>query len=227
MEKHTIHNAKESDLFYNIDEENLLEIFDIIEYKVTEYGKGEIIAIEGDTCFHIGLIIGGTVRVERIYPSGNTIVMKKLIKGEVFGEALVISNTSKYPATIISDSKSKVLFISKNHILKICSLNEKILENFITILSSKIIMLNKKVKSISLKTISQKVADYLINQCKTQKSKTIILNESKENIASYIGIPRPSLSRELKNLKEKGIIDYDRKEVFIININNLEKILLN
>lgn len=227
MKKTIIDNVKESDLFYNMTEERLLEIFDIIECKLTEYEKGEVIAIEGDTCFSLGLITEGTVKIERIYPSGNSIVIKELIRGEVFGEALVISKTSKYPATITSSSKSKVLFISKSHIIKLCSLDEKILENFITILSGKIMMLNKKVKSVSLKTIRQKVADYIINQCKAQKSKTIILNESKESIANYIGIPRPSFSRELKNLKEKGIIDYDRKEVSIININNLEKILLD
>ena len=46
--------------------------------------------------------------------------------------------------------------------------------------------------------------------------------ENKEEIASSLGIPRPSLSRELMNLRDLNYIEFDRNIIKILNIEELE-----
>ena len=50
---------------------------------------------------------------------------------------------------------------------------------------------------------------------------------NKEEIANFIGIPRPSLSRELIKLRKEKIIDFDRNNITILDIDKLEEILFH
>ena len=97
------------------------------------------------------------------------------------------------------------------------------MENFISLLSSKVIILNDKIKYLSFKSVREKVANYILEESKGKNE--VILNDTKEEVAAYLGMPRPSFSRELNNLKREGLIDYSRKNIVIINRELLEEIL--
>lgn len=214
-------------LFKGVSDEKIEEIFSYIKYSEVSYNKGQILFQEGDACKNIGIIEEGSIQLERIYSSGKSIVLAKLSAGDVFGEALVISSTALYPATVIAKSNCKIIFINKKEIMKLCSSNERILENFVTLLSDKVIMLNKKVKSTSLKSVKHKVVDYILEKSNVANSNVIMINESKEDIAAYLGIPRPSLSRELIKLRDENIIDFDRNSITILKFHELEEKLFD
>lgn len=218
---------KKNQLFIGLSDESIKNVLKEVKYYIKTYSKGEIIANEDDECRSLSLVLSGTVEIQRLYSNGKYIVLSRLLEGDVFGEALVFSKAKTYPATIIALSECKVLFINKNDVLKICSNEEKILENFVSLLSDKVFILNSKIKSISFKSIRQKVINYILNEAKEQKSNSIILKNTKEEIASALGIPRPSLSRELINLRDMNYIEFNRKKITILDIENLEEELFN
>ena len=127
----------------------------------------------------------------------------------------------------MANSNCIVGYLNKGDIIKLFSLNDIILENFLILLSDKVIVLNNKIKSISLKNIKQKVADYILQEYKSQKQLIVNLKMNKEEIANFIGIPRPSLSRELIKLRKEKIIDFDRNNITILDIDKLEEILFH
>ena len=217
----------ENELFKNISEEEIEVILNNMNYVVKSYNKGQIIAQEDDHCDSLALVIDGKVELHRIYPSGNFIVLSTIVRGNVFGEALVVSKNQMYPATVIAVEESKIFFINKDDVLSLCSNNNIVLENFISLLSSKVFILNSKIKSISFRTVKQRVINYILEEMKVQKSTKITLSSSKEAIASRLGIPRPSLSRELINLRDDGWISFDRKVIEILNEEELEGELFN
>lgn len=214
---------KKNHIFSEISEEDIEAIIAAQNYSVEEYHKDQVMFQESDPCYDIGLIIDGCVQIERIYQSGNRIVMKKLYEGDVFGEALIFSSESFYPATVIARSYCRVVFVNKKDIIALCTTNAKVLENFITLLSDKVIMLNERLRSTALKTVSHKVADYILEKCKKSQSNIITLKETKEDIAAFMGIPRPSLSRELLKLQEEGLIVFDRHTIRILDLDKLEE----
>lgn len=222
-----ISNLESNELFKGLSSKEIESLLSEVKYSTVTYNKGEIMFQEGDKCNNIGLIISGCIQIERIYESGKEIVLKKLCEGDVFGEALIFSKQNLYPATVIAKSNCKIFYINKKEIISLCSNNEIILENFMSLLSEKVIMLNNKVKSIALKSIKNKVSHYIIERSKKVDGNTINLNESKEEIAAYLGIPRPSLSRELINLRNEGIIEFDRKKICILDKEKLEEKLFD
>ena len=216
-----------NELFNNVDKTDILKIINNLKYSIISYKKGEVIFQEEERCTSIGLIVNGTINIERIYPNGKSIVMSKFKDGDVFGEALLFSKVNKYPATVIALSDCRVLYLTKNEIVKLFSMENRIMENFMMLLSEKIIILNNKIRSIALKSVRQKVVDYILCEYMNEKNKEIILKYSKEEIASDIGIPRPSLSRELIRLRDEGLINFSRNKITILNIEELEDILFN
>ncbi|NMB08010.1 MAG: winged helix-turn-helix domain-containing protein, partial [Tissierellia bacterium] len=77
-------------------------------------------------------------------------------------------------------------------------------------------------KFISIKNIRDKIIEFLTYEYHIQNSNTIKLNISKKELAERFGIQRPSLFRELKKMKEEGLIDYDHKYIKILDTNILE-----
>lgn len=214
-------------LFKGIDSENLKKIYEETKYHINKYDKGEIIAHEEEECSTIGLILEGTIELQRIYPSGKYIVLNKLTLGDVFGEAIIFSKQENYPATVIALNQCSILYIDKVDMLELFSREKRILENFLELLSNKVLMLNSKIKNISFKNIKHRVINYILETMKLQKNSTIKLKESKESIAAALGIPRPSLSRELINLRDMGYIDFDRSNIKILDIEALEEEMFN
>jgi len=214
-------------LFKGIDSENVKKIYEETKYHINKYDKGEIIAHEEEECSTIGLILEGTIELQRIYPSGKYIVLNKLTLGDVFGEAIIFSKQENYPATVIALNQCSILYIDKVDMLELFSREKRILENFLELLSNKVLMLNSKIKNISFKNIKHRVINYILETMKLQKNSVIKLKESKESIAAALGIPRPSLSRELINLRDMGYIDFDRSNIKILDIEALEEEMFN
>jgi CRP-like cAMP-binding protein len=226
-DKNILKILNETILFKNVNEINLLDIYNKMILKLEEFKKNEIIALESQNCTSIGIIVAGNIQVQKIYPSGKTLAIDTLYKGDIFGEVIIFSSQHLYPATITALSKTKILFIKKDSLKKIFNENEIVLENFMMLLSEKILMLNKKVKIISYKSIREKIAEIILDLKIKQNSNTIILPYNRNEMADLIGIPRPSLSRELSNLKGEDIIDYYKNTIKILDITAFKKILEN
>ncbi|MCI1946291.1 Crp/Fnr family transcriptional regulator [Clostridium luticellarii] len=221
-----MHNALSNCiLMKNFPENEIKSFLEKVNYTFLSYSKGEIIAIEESNCSKIGIITGGTVEVQKIFSSGKVITIGSLKVSDIFGEVIIFSNRNTYPATITASSNADVMFISKEDILKLCNLFPVFLNNFMSLLSNKILMLNKKLKNISYETLRQKIASYILDEYSHQKKLDIILNYTRKEMAEQLGIPRPSLSRELVNMKKDNLIDFSKNHIIIKNVNNLEKLL--
>lgn len=216
---------KKCTLMKDFTENDIDKFLNDINYTVSNYSKGEIIALESSNCSSIGIVLSGTVEVQKIYASGKAITLSNLSEGNIFGEVIIFSNKNTYPATIISSKNSIIMFISKANILKLCNLAPIFLKNFMTLLSNKILMLNKKLKNISYKTMRQKITSFILDEYTIQENLTIKLSITKKELAEQLGIPRPSLSRELLNMQDDNLIHMTKNTITIINIDTMYTIL--
>ena len=115
----------------------------------------------------------------------------------------------------------KVLSFPKNSVLGIMQKNTKFAENLLQLLSQKIVILNRKINLIELDSIRRKVCKILLDNYKKNNTYSYKISSKKE-LAEELGIPRPSLSRELINMKDLGLIDFNLKEIIITDLEGLE-----
>ena len=88
-----------------------------------------------------------------------------------------------------------------------------------------ILTLNKSIERLSYNSIRQKISNYILDEYNKQNSHLININMTKQKLAETLGIPRPSLSRELINMKDIGIIDYYKDTIKILDLDQLLKVL--
>ena len=212
-------------MFKNLTKKEILNLFKDSKYKIKKYNKEDIIALEGHPCNSIGLILEGGVDIKRFLPGDKIILMSSFSKGNLFGEVITFSDINIYPATVISNSKTEVMFIDKYDFIDFCSNHKNILISFLNDISNKIVELNKTVKNISFVSIRQKIVSFLLDQYNLQNSNFIKMPKTKTKLAEMLGVPRPSLSREFINMKNDNLIDYTNDYVKLLDIKKLKDII--
>jgi len=225
MEKY-IDELSKCVLFKGLEKNEIMDILNKVTYRIEKYKKGQVIAIEGDDCNSLGIILKGKIEIQKIFPSGQVTTINNFKEGNIFGESLVFSDKHTYPATITAIENAEIMFIERENIVKLSMLNSRILTNFVTVLSRRILMLNERISNLSQDSIRKKISSYLLSEYNKQKTTTIVLPYTRKKMAELLNVPRPSLSRELINMKEEGIIDFNKNEIHILNIDLLEETML-
>ena len=225
--KLVINALRKSVLFKDIDEETISELLGSITWSIEDYKVKDVIAIEGDSCDRLGIIISGNVEIHKPFESGQVVTINHFSPGNIFGEALVFSGIHEYPATVISSDNSKVLFIPREDVVELMSMNKQIISNFVGVLSNRILMLNDRITNLSFNSVRKKVANMILTAHRKQKSFNIDLPFGRKKMAELLNIPRPSLSRELINMKDEKLIDFHKNKIKILDLEALEDSLLN
>lgn len=215
-----------SRLFKGFDANEATELFGCLNPSFETYDKNEIIAIEGDPLFRFGLVISGIVSVIKEKSNGSRVIMSLLNPGDLFGEMVAFSNYKSWPASVQAVEPSEVMFIEVSGIVsqcsKVCNNHSRIIDNMLSIISNKALMLNKKLEYLSIKSMRGRLSAYLIDQSKLFSTKTFAIPMNRNELADFLNVSRPSMSREMARMKEEGLIDYHLNTVKIIDITKLE-----
>jgi len=216
-------NLKRCILFKDINSEDLSNFLNMSNYTIKKYPEGNVVVIEGSECEELGILLEGLLEVQTLYPSGKLLTFSQLKPAEIFGEAIIFSKMNKFPATIGAIRDSKIMFLKKEDLINCLTNCHRFMENFLELLSNKLLILNKKVKMLSLENIRKKIENFLMEEYKKQGSKIIKVSLSRKEMAEHMGIQRPSLSRELIKMRKEGIIEFDKKVIIIKDIGVLSK----
>lgn len=213
-------------IFKNYSTAQIENILNSIEYEINTFSKDEIIAFEGDVCDQLHIVLNGKIDLQSIFPSGKVFTLTHLTKGQTFAEAILFSKSNFFPVTVVAVTDVKIFSISQNQILNLLSKDQIFLKNFLSLLSNKLVMLNKKTKVLSLDTIRAKLCSFIISEYKKQKTNKLSIGVSKKALSEHLGVQRPSLSRELIKMKKDNLIDYDKNYIYIVDITFIEDELL-
>ena len=94
--------------------------------------------------------------------------------------------------------------------------------NMLNIISNKALILNRKVEYLSIRSIRGKIIHYLLEQYKHKGKNNFTLPLNRTELADFLNIPRPSLSREMCRMRDEGLIDFHRSSIKINNVENLK-----
>lgn len=213
-------------LFENIEIEELNSMLMCLKPSIYNYEKKECIAIEGNIFNGIGIIVEGEVIISKENMAGDRVVMAKLSEGSMFGEMIAFSNSNTWPATVIAYTDAIVLFITPERILgncpKMCLGHKLLIQNMLKTVSQKALNLNRKIEYLSMKSIRQKISSYLLEQYKILGYNKFTIDLKRNELAEFLNVSRPSLSREIIKMKNEHIIDFYRSSFEIIDIDKLK-----
>lgn len=178
------------------------------------YPRGALLFNEGDICKSLGIILEGEITISTLTALDKEYTINVLTKGMMFGETLLFTDNNKFLGDIIATRDTRIAFINKNKLLVLLQ-KTPILEVYLKTLALKSQALNARVKLLSQKNLRDKVLFFLFEERKRQNTNLIKIT-SKENIASLLNIPRPSLSREISKLQNEGLIKSAKRTIEIL-----------
>ncbi len=214
---------EKSKLFDGIDSPE--KLFASSDLELRRYVSGETIASTFDDCINLAIIVSGSAEIQNIYPSGKVSSLKKLAASDLFGESIIPGKVHSYPSDIVAIKNTEILFIRKSALIQAVKTNKNLLENYIALLSKKLLMMNEKVKMLSLETLKKKLCWFIIDLYEKQNSLTLKNPYNQEEIANMLGSQRPSVSREINHMQKDGLIEYSRGFIKIKNLSKLKSML--
>lgn len=203
--------VKECTIFKNFSIDEIIEIFSVISFYEKDYKKNDIILAENTKVEYFGIITNGKIALSNFDYFGNRNILNVFEKGDSFAEALV-SLEIQIPHEVISLTDSSIVWIEYKSISK-SLYYQKILNNLLNIISTKNLILNKKLQILSKRTTREKILEYLSNQKKALSlDSNFEINLNRNEMADYLALDRSNLSRELGKLKKEGIIDFKKNK---------------
>ncbi|MBR1472217.1 MAG: Crp/Fnr family transcriptional regulator [Lachnospiraceae bacterium] len=185
---------------------------------------GEYIFQQGETPRMIFMLQSGEVALVKDFASGKRNLLYTVKPGDVFGEAFLFSGQMHYWYDAAAVKPSEVLQIPWKFFYgfceNACGHHKMITRNLLEILAGRNFSMTKKLHLLSSTSLKEKLAIYFLENADSKGR--VALSMNREMFADFLGVARPSLSRELMNMQKEGLIVVDRDEVRICDREALE-----
>lgn len=216
----------ESELFENIEKDELKALLGCLMPMVQTYPKNDFVVQTGEKLNSLGIVLEGDASIFKDSLSGNRLLIKNISVGEMFGEIAVFANKKEWPAIVQASTALIVCFISKDKIVGRCASNcqwhNAMIENMLALVAKRAMMLHRKLDYISIKTMRSKLCTYFYELHIKNKTNILTLPMNRIQLADFLNVSRPSMSRELGRMKDEGIIDYHLSTVKVLDLERLK-----
>jgi CRP-like cAMP-binding protein len=215
---------KECYLFKGSSDEEIELILDNYHHNLRKFEKEEYVIYSASKCDDLPLLIIGSVRGEMNDPSGRMVKIEDIVAPAVLASAFIFGSENKYPVDVIANEPSQIIFIPKDSLIKLFRDYPVILKNFLDDISNRAQFLTKKIRFLTLETIREKLANYLIGLYVAQTKDMVQIPVTQTKLADFFGVARPSLAREIASMESDGIIKTNRNNITILNLNKLKEL---
>ena len=214
----------DSIIFKGLSKSDIENLLNKINYQIKKYKPKDIVALSGEECNYLMIILKGSVKGEMFNYSGKTIKIEDIHAPMPIAIAFIFGKNNKFPVTVESVMDTELLVIHKNELLRLLQSNVIILNNFLNAISNRSQFLSNKIKFLSFTTIKSKFAQYVLELAKDDLY-IVELKQTQQQLAELFGVTRPSFARIIGEMQNEGLIKIEKKQVVILNRNALIEII--
>jgi CRP/FNR family transcriptional regulator, dissimilatory nitrate respiration regulator len=207
-------------LFAGLPDDHILQLLGIAREK--EFPKNEIIFSEGDPANGFYVNADGIVKIYKLSSEGKEQILHIFGPGEPFGEVPVFSGKT-FPAYAETITHCKALFFPRQAFVKLVSDNPSLALNMLAVLSMRLRHFTIQIENLSLKEVPGRLAAYFLMLSVEQNTpKTVILNITKSQLASFLGTIPETLSRMLNRMATQGLIRVEGRRISLVDVDGLK-----
>lgn len=218
---------KNCPLFRHISDTDFAHILPCLTIQVKKYKSDDFIFLLGDQVDSIGIVLEGTLEIIKENLIGNRHIIASLGPSNMFGEGIVCTKERISPVSVLTKTEATVMLIPYQKVItsceKTCSFHIQLIHNMMLLLGEKNYVLNHKIDLLMIKGMKEKLATFLLYEAKRKGSNRFDIDFNRNELAEYLNVSRPSMSRELAAMKENGIIDYHMNSFHILSIEKLKE----
>lgn len=215
-------------LLSNLTTEETFEISEGVRSK--NYKKGDYIFRTGDKADRLYIVCSGKMKIYKYLPDGKDQILYIYGAGDFVGAFnLMKEDAYKYNAVALEDTVISTL--TKREFDAIAMKNPSITLKLLEKAYERIRWAEDLVSMLASSTANSKVARLLLNLIEnfgteTDDEITLNLSINREEMGSYAGISRETMTRILGKLKKDGYLDFiGNKTIIIKDIDKLQEML--
>jgi len=214
-------------LFEGVEESLLDEALSHPGCEYAAFAAGEDVYTRRSFRRAMGLVVSGNLRSEKPSVDGEAVVLGRFGPGDIFGVAALFNSSETYVAQVVSQSRSRIIFLSQELLRTLFSRDARISERYISCLSDRICYLNRKIDGFTGGRAETRLARYLFELSEAREERIFTLPCSMTMLSRTLDVGRASLYRAMDTLADRRYIRRRGKEIELLNPEGLRLFYTN
>jgi CRP-like cAMP-binding protein len=187
--------------------------------RIEVLNAGQLLYSRGEASRRFFLILGGQVHLSLYTTHGAEKIVDILGPGDVFAEAVAFMERPVYQMTATAATAARVLSFQNQAYIEILRENSVACLRVVQHLSSRLHVRLREIAGIVLESATSRLVRLLEDRMPADAadSATIHLEESRQELASYLAIKPETLSRSLRTLADDGAIVVHGKIIEVVS----------
>ena len=192
--------------------------------KTFSYPSEEVVYHEGDNSNYIYLIEEGVVKSYKLDEQGKELTTALYNKGDFFGYTSFAQNIP-YQETATAIKDTELIGITKNELKNILENNHSLTLELIDALTDDLSHIRDQLLQMAYSSVNKKTALTILKFAEKLNPKLDDpIKISRSDLANVAGIATETLIRTMTNFKKQGILDIERRNIKILDLNKLRQI---
>lgn len=192
-------------LFQGLPEETIQDLARLATMKSVP--RHHAIIRAGERTDYLYFVLTGSLKVISSDEEGREVILNILGQGELFGE-MGIFNEQPRSASVVSIVPTDLILLAKNDVRTLMQQNFEIAWRMMANLADRLRSADRRIESLALMDVYGRVARVLIETSGEVDGQTLLASRiSKQDIAKMVGASREMVSRVMKDLTARGLIE--------------------
>lgn len=197
---------------------------DTHEFK--KFKRDQIIYRPDEPSQHIYMIAEGRVKIGHYLEDGKEVVKAILTKGEIFGELAIAGEESRADFAQAMDENTTVCPITIQELKDLMFEDKELSFRLLKLVGLRLMRMERKLELLVFKDARTRIIEFLKDSAAWKGKKvgfeTMIPTKlTHKDIAALTGTSRQTVTTVLNELKEKNLINFDRKKILIRDLEKL------
>ena len=228
MEKHICNSKKgrktepcpkKVPIFQSLSNEEILKVAKMTNH--IQFQKGQMLIQEGERSDTLYIINKGKVKLSKYTTDGKEQILYIMTAGDFFGELNLFNEDEVSNFTAFAIESTEICQLTKRNLNQIMLENPEISIKLLTSLTKRLAHTENLAQNLATKDPEIRIIHMILEFCQRFGTKVnsgilIALPITREEIASYVGVTRETISRKFSKFEELGLITISGNKQIIV-----------
>ena len=185
------------------------------------YPSGKTILRQSTPGDAMYIVAEGRVKVVLIGSDGREVILSVLGPGAIFGEMSLLDDEPR-SAHVVAMTPCRIITLYRGAFRERLRASPELSLAMLAAMSSRLRRADERIRALSLLDVNGRVAHLLLQQSTDAGSDTFPRRLTHQNMAELIGASRETVSRTLRHLTDRSVIEIGRRTITILDRPALE-----
>lgn len=193
------------------------------KYRIKHFEVGEYMVNKGDVVRELSMLVSGSLDSSIILESGEVFSTRHWRAPYPMGAVALFSKNNIYRVNVVACEASDVIYVSRFDVEEQMMKCRRFMRKFISHSIDKFDIVVEHINQLSHKSLIAKLAHYILHHV---DGSNYTFDKRIGELADYLCVERPSLSRTISAMVSDGVITYNRGRGEVLDFDKLKRILM-